>query len=149
MAKKNKITLQFKGFEELTKKIDELAGTDGVKRAVEAALKSSKQEVNQRITAALQPSKLPAHGNFSTGKTKAAMNKDFAVKWAGMTAEIPIGFDMAKAGGIISIFLMYGTPKMKPDNELFNAIYGNAIKSKVKKLQETAVNNVIKRIMGG
>lgn len=149
MSKKNKISLQFKGFEELTKKIDDLAGTDGLKRAVEAALKTSKQEVNKEITAALQPSKFPAGGIYSTGKTKAAINKDFAVKWAGMVAEIPIGFDMSKSGGMTSIYLMYGTPRMKPDNELFNAIYGNAIKTKVKKLQETAVKEVIERIMGG
>ena len=32
---KNKIGMQFKGFEELAERIDELAGSDGLKRAVD------------------------------------------------------------------------------------------------------------------
>lgn len=149
MSKKNKITLQFSGFEEMMKQLDELAGTDGIKRAVEAALKTSKQEVNKGIVEALQPSKLPAGGKYSTGETKQAIDKNFSVTWNGSVAEIPIGFDIKKSGGMTSIYLMYGTPRMKPDSELFNAIYGKSIKTKVKKLQETAVNQVIKRQMEG
>lgn len=144
---KTKIGMQFKGFEELAARIDKLAGTDGLKRAVEAGLKSSKQFVNGEITKAMQPSKLPAKGQYSTGDTLKTLNKDFAVDWQGSQASVKVGFDIT-GNGLTSIFLMYGTPRMNPDNDLYNAVYGKATQRQIKKLQETAVNEVIKRIMG-
>lgn len=145
---KNKIGLQFKGFEELAAKLDELAGTDGIKRAIEAGLKTSKQYVNGELEKVLQPSNLPAHGIYSEGETLKSINKDFSVKWDGMQASVDVGLDFKKSG-MTSIFLMYGTPKHPPVKGLYDAIYGKKTQSNIKKLQETAVNQVIKRTMEG
>ena len=147
MAKKNKIGMQFAGFEELAKRLDEAAGTDGLKRAVEGGLKASKQYVDAQIKSAMQPPKLPAKGKYSTGATMQSMIGSYAVEWDGMTAAIDVGFDLEKT--LTSIYLMYGTPRMKPDADLYNAIYGAAAKKKIKELQEQAVNKVLQRVTEG
>lgn len=145
---KNKIGLQFKGFEEIAKRLDELAGTDGIKRAVEAGLKTSKEFVNGEITAALQKSKLPAHGKYSEGDTLKSLDKDFKIEWDGAQASTNVGLDFSKSG-MTSIFLMYGTPRMPPVDDLYNSIYGRKVQAKIKKLQADAVNEVLKRVMEG
>lgn len=145
---KNRIGIQFNGFTELAERIDELAGGDGLKRAIEAGLKASKQFVNGEITAALQPSKLPALGKYSEGVTLESLSKDFTVEWDGAQASIDVGLDFKKSG-MTSIFLMYGTPKHPPVTELYDAIYGNKTQSKIKKLQKAAMNEVLNRLTGG
>lgn len=127
-------------------KLDKIGGTHAMKRGVEAGLKSSKQYVNPQIEAAM--SKLPAGGKYSTGETKQSIDKDMTVDWSGMSGEIKVGFDFKKSGPV-SIFLMYGTPRMSPVSGLKNAIYGTKTKKKIKELQAEAVNKVIKRIMEG
>ena len=44
-------------------------------------------------------------------------------------AYIKVGFNISK-GGLASIFLMYGTPRMQPDKKLYNSIYGSSTKKK-------------------
>ena len=47
MGKKNQIGLQFSGWQELMQSIDRAAGEEGLKKATEAALKASKEYVNE------------------------------------------------------------------------------------------------------
>lgn len=107
--------------EDYMAKLDELGGGNTMKRGVEGALKASKQHVNPLIGQAM--SKLPAGGKYSTGDTKKSIDTDMSVDWEGMTGSIKVGFDFSKSG-LKSIFLMYGTPRMKPVSGLKNAIYG-------------------------
>lgn len=143
---RNRIGLQFDGWEDTIAKLDELGGTKAMKRGVEAALKASKEYVNPQIEAAM--SKLPAGGKYSTGDTKNSIDKDMSIEWSGRTGEIKVGFDFKKSG-MTSIFLMYGTPKMDPVPGLKNAIYGTKTNKQIKEIQETEINKVIKRIMEG
>lgn len=143
---RNKIGLQFDGWEETLSKLDRLGGTEAMKKGVEAGLKASKQYVNPQIEAAM--GKLPAGGKYSTGDTKRSLDRDMTVDWSGMTGEIKVGFDFKKSGPV-SIFLMYGTPRMKPVSGLKSAIYGTKTKTQIKVLQAEAVNKVITRIMEG
>lgn len=143
---RNRIGLQFDGWEDTLAKLDELGGTKAMKRGVEAALKSSKEYVNPQIEAALK--KLPAQGKYSTGETKRSIDKDMSIEWSGRTGEIKVGFDFKKSG-MTSIFLMYGTPKMSPVPGLKNAIYGTKTNKQIKEIQEAEINKVIKRIMEG
>lgn len=143
---RNRIGLQFDGWEDTIAKLDKLGGTQAMKRGVESALKASKEYVNPQIETALN--KLPARGKYSTGKTKSSIDKDMSIEWSGMTGEIKVGFDFKKSG-MTSIFLMYGTPKMSPVSGLKNAIYGAKTNKQIKEIQEAEVNKVIKDIMGG
>ena len=145
---RNKCTLEIKGFEELISKLDELGGSDAMKRGVESALKESKQYINSQIKTAMTSGNLPAGGKYSTGETLKSLDDAIDVVWNGMTAEMKVGFKLEKSG-LRSIFLMYGTPKMAPVAGLKDAVYGNKTKKQCKKLQTEAINKVIKRIMEG
>lgn len=142
----NKIGLQLKGFEEYMAKLDEVGGSQAMKRGVESALKASKQHVNPKIEAAM--AKLPAGGKYSTGDTKKSIDKDMVADWQGMTAAIKVGFNF-KESGMTSIYLMYGTPKMPPVSGLKAAIYGTKTKKEIATIQAEAIDKVIKRIMEG
>lgn len=143
---RNKIGLQFDGWEDYMAKLDKLGGSAVMKRGVESALKASKQHINPLIEQSMN--KLPAGGKYSTGDTKKSIDKDYKVKWEGMTGSIKVGFDFSKSG-TTSIFLMYGTPRMKPVSGLKNAIYGAKTKKEIAEIQEKVLSDVIKRVMEG
>lgn len=143
---RNKIGLQFNGWEEYIAKLDELGGTDHAKKGVEKALIESKKHVTPLIEQAVN--KLPAKGKYSTGATKESIDKNMTVEWDGMTASIKVGFDFSKSGAK-SIFLMYGTPRMKPVQGLKAAIYGSKTKKEVAEIQEKVLWNIITGVMEG
>jgi len=143
---RNKIGLKANGFEDLLAKLDEVGGTNAMKRGTEAALKASKQYVNPLIEQAMN--NLPAGGKYSTGATKESIDKDMTVEWEGMTASIKVGFDFKKSG-MTSIFLMYGTPKHSPISGLYEAIYGKKTQREIANIQGDELKKVIKRIMEG
>lgn len=143
---RNRIGLQFDGWTETMAKLDKLGGTQAMKMGVEAGLKASKEYVNPQIEAAMN--KLPAGGKYSTGLTKKSIDKDMTIDWQGMTGEIKVGFDFKKSGPV-SIFLMYGTPRMSPVSGLKSAIYGTKTNKQIQEIQAEAVMKVINRIMEG
>ena len=145
MARK-KIGLQFNGWEDYIAKLDELGGTKAMKKGVEEALIESKKHVNPLIEKSM--GKLPAGGRYSTGDTKKSIDNENKVEWSGMTGEIKIGFDFSKSG-LKSIFLMYGTPKMKPVTGLKSAIYGSKTQKEIAEIQEKVLSNHIKKVMEG
>ena len=63
-----------------------------------------------------------------------------------MSGAIKVGFDFSESGST-SIFLMYGTPKMRPVAGLKAAIYGSKTKKEIAEIQQREVNEVIRRIM--
>lgn len=135
----NKMQLQLKGFDELMSRLD-AAGGD-MKRATEAALKSSKQAITPEIEAEIAKHR-------RTGRTEESIDKSMDVEWDGFTASIDIGFHI-RDGGLASIFLMYGTPRIQPDKQLYDAVYGQKVKRKIAKIQDEAINKVIERTMNG
>ncbi len=146
MARKNRIGLQVEGFEEYMAKLDELGGSSAMKRGVEEALKDSKKHVTPLIDKAM--TKLPAGGRYSTGNTKESIDDSMTVDWQGATASIKVGFDFKKSG-VTSVFLMYGTPRMKPVSGLEAAVYGNKTKKEIAAIQAEALTRVINEIMEG
>ena len=145
---RNRISLQVKGFNEYMAKLDKLGGTDAMKRGVESALKQSKAFVNPKIESAMAKGNLPRGGKYSKGGTKHSIDKDMSVVWQGFTGEIKIGFDF-KESGLKSIFLMYGTPRMRPVAGLKDAIYGGKTQREISKIQGEALDKVVKRVMEG
>lgn len=109
-----------------------------VKKITEKALNESFNIVTPGIEAAMT-------SHRRTGKTERSIAKKRNVKWIGTLASIDVGFSIRK-GGLASIFLMYGTPKMQPDKKLYNAIYGNATKRKVRTVQEKVFAEEIRKV---
>lgn len=145
---KNRMGLQFDGWEETITKLNSLAGNSGTAKAVEEALISSKEYVNEQLDKAVISASLPAKGKYSTGDTRKSINKDSVVQWQGQTASIKVGFDFKKSG-TTSIFLMYGTPKMKPAKGLKNAVYGTKTKKEIAEIQSNIISKHIKDVMEG
>lgn len=144
MARRNRIGLHFEGWKDYVAKLDELGGTDYMKKGVEKALIESKKHINPKIEQAM--THLPAGGRYSTGVTKDSIDTNMAVEWEGLTATIKVGFDFSKSG-LNSIFLMYGTPRMKPVKGLKNAIYGAKTKKEIAEIQERVMRDIITGVM--
>lgn len=121
-----KMRLEFTGFEEMAERLDKLGGD--LKKTTEKALTETHAYITPKVEEAFKP-----HDVKYSHRTMKSLKKDSKVEWIGSVAEIGVGFDIAE-GGYPSIFIMYGTPRLKPDKKLYNAIYGN--KKKVKELQE-------------
>lgn len=136
---KNKIGLQFEGFEELANQFEALGGD--LKAATENALKASKQAITPGIQQAIDKHR-------KTGDTERSLDKSMKVNWEGTTASIDIGFHV-RQGGLPSIFLMYGTPRVKKDRKLYNSIYGSKVKKQVAEIQKETFQKMIMRRMGG
>lgn len=139
MGKKNKIGLQFSGFDEMITKLDELQGD--LKETTEKALQASFDHVTPKLAKDIKKHKL-------TGATEASLRKNEKVEWSGTTASINVGFDIDN-GGLPSIFLMYGTPRMKPDKKLYNDIYGSKTKKEIAEIQREIFASEIKKKMEG
>lgn len=139
---KNKISIDFPGYELLKKQLDELGGS-ATMRAIESALKASQQIVAEKVSAAMAP-------HTMTGRTKKSIVIDAPVEWTGDQAAVGVGFNIV-GGGLPSIFLMYGTklhgqPHIKPDRNLYNAVYGPQTRKEIMQIQEQAFEKVLGRL---
>ncbi len=138
MARK-KFQLEFKGFEELSKRLEELGGN--LRETTEKALQNTHAHITPKLHADMAK-------HHRTGITERNIVDDAKVEWSGDIASIKVGFNIAK-GGLASIFLMYGTPRHKPDKQLYDDIYGNATKKEVAELQEKTFSRAISKRLGG
>ena len=144
---KNKFTVDFSGFEQYQRKLEELAGGDAVKKALNVALEETQSIIAENVSAAMT-----SHNGTEVAKT--IIRKD-APEWAAGVGSVNVGFDITAGGtynGLPSIFLMYGTqlygqPHIKPDRNLYNAVYGAATKKKVQSVQKEAFENAITGVM--
>lgn len=143
---KNKIGLQFDGLEDIISNLENAGGS--AMDAVDSALKASKDFVTDALIRDTKKANYPAKGKYSTGELAKSIDKNFKVEWKGLTAEINIGYDFKKAG-LTSIFLMYGTPRHKKVQKIYNDIYGSATKKKLAEIQEQALNKTMERVVNG
>lgn len=140
--------LQFDGWKDVMSNLDKIGGGAAVKKATEKALEAAKDYITPQIEQSAEGSALPAHGKYSTGATRRSIDRDSKTEWEGLTAGIKVGFDLKKSG-MTSIYLMYGTPRMKPAKGMKNAIYGSKVQKEVADIQEEVINKEIRKIMGG
>lgn len=129
-----KMKLQVEGLDSLTKRLKDL-GVD-VKSVSEDALIKTHRIVTDKAF-----SEMVKHNK--TGKTQASLNLKPTVTWAGTWASVEVGFDIDN-GGLPSIFLMYGTPKMKKDQKLYNAFYGKNTQKEIVETQSTVFYEAIR-----
>ena len=136
-------SLDFSDFLDYAYKVSELGGSELLKQATENALKATDEYLTPEIEKAMQASPY----NFDrTGKTAGTLDKDYSVEWSGTKATAKVGFRISK-GGLASIFLAYGTPHIKPDIKLKNALKGTGkYKKEIEELQKA---EFIKVISGG
>lgn len=137
MARKNRIGITFRGFEEYAEKIDRLNGD--LDNTVKKALQASFDHVTPKAETAI-------NRHVQTGETKRTLKRSETVQWEGRKAYIKVGFEFPK--GLPSVFLMYGTPRMKKDTKLYNAIYGTKIQKEIKQIQKEIFEEEIRRVMG-
>ena len=161
MASK-KFGLKFDEVAELSEQIDKLGGD--LKEITEEALAFIPGEVTPKLRAAM--AKHTRYGKGTAGKTAQSLVEGQKVQWTGSTASIAVGFDL-KAGGMPSIFLMYGTPRHAPRNqyggatregaeehpgykgdpELYEAIYGKKIQAEIAKRQKQIFESALEKIL--
>lgn len=144
MAKKNKIGLQFDGLEDIINKLEK-AGADS-KEAVDESLKASKSYVTNALLRDTTNANLPAKGKYSTGDLAKSIDTDKTIKWSGLTAEVNVGYDFKKSG-LTSIMILYGTPRMKKSQKLYNDIYGSATQKKLAEIQQETLNEIVERVV--
>lgn len=145
---RNKISLSFKGFEELAEKLDKAGGD--LKKVTEKALIASKKIVEQNLDEVVIKPNFPSEekpGQYSTGDTRDSIDRDETVEWNGTTGSIHVGFDF-KISGMTTIFLMYGTPRMNKSQKIYNAVYGAKTKKQVAEIQKEIFESEIKKIIG-
>lgn len=130
---KNKMGLQFTGFEEMIERLEKANGD--VKKVTEEALKES-----QKIVAKNSHDVMGKH--HRSGRTETSIVEDGKVEWSGLTASIGVGFDI-KGGGLASIFLMYGTPRMKKDQKVYNAVYSKKTQDEIARVQALIFSDTI------
>lgn len=145
---KNGYSIEFEELKQLTKQLEKLAGLDGVDRAVENSLEATGEYVTTEIKKAMDSSRF----NFNrTGKTKKSLLENTKVEWDGTKAQINTGFKLRGADGVnlTSVYLMYGTPRIRPDTNLKNAAKGEGIhRANINNIQQEEFNKVIKEVMG-
>lgn len=138
MAKK--FSLDFDGFLDYASKVSELGGSELLKKATENALKATDEYLTPEIEKAMRSS---PHNFDRTGKTAGTLDKNYNVEWTGTVAKAKVGFKISE-GGLASIFLAYGTPHIKPDVKLKNALKGaGKYKKEIAEIQKAEFNKVI------
>ncbi len=134
------IGFDYSALENLIKQVEDLEGNLDV--AIEQALKESQEEVTKGLK-----EEMKRHNR--TGKTVESLVENPDVRKKGIKSyEIDVGFDISN-GGLPSIFLMYGTPKMEKDTKLFSALYGKKTREKIIKIQEEVFMRYIAKLYGG
>ena len=139
------IKLEIDGFDKIIKRLNQLNAD--TKQVAEKALSESFKVVQAKAKDAMQDAKLPAKGKYNTHATEKSLLKTLQISWKGDVAECPVGFDFKEDAGFISIFLMHGTPKMKPDKDLYNVFYGKSVKNKISEIQQDVFFDEIERLM--
>lgn len=139
IAKKSKTALDFSDLESFLNEFPKLE--EKTEEMVENGLK----KVFTLVTTQLEPTIASHH---KTGKTESTLKKDNKVKWDRNLAYIDTGFDL-DAGGYPSIFLMHGTPTIKPDKKMYNAVYGAKTRKTIQQiLQESVIEDMMRFVDG-
>jgi len=121
-----KLGINVDGFDSIISRFERI-GVDA-KPITEKAIKESHKLITAKAEQAIATHK-------ATGRTQKSLQKECKVKWSGTVAESDVGFDIS-GGGLPSIFLMYGTPRMGKDAKFYQAFYNKATQNEVANLQE-------------
>lgn len=125
----NKCALEFVGMNDVLKQLERMEAD--TKSLAEEALGKTFDAVQPEVRSAVASSRF----NFNrTGDTKAQILSNPEIEWKGNTAKVGVGFDVS-GPGVVSVFLMRGTPRITPDQNLYNSVFGDAVSAKVEEVQ--------------
>lgn len=149
---KSKFSLDFDGFLDLAARISEAGGEEALKKATENALEKSAEIANAEVAQAMNKSRYSFTAGVKGSKGRARQSAaDVAaapVTWEGTQASAKIGVSLSAAPEVA--ILMYGTPHIKPDTALRNAIkVKGKVRKKVDEAQAAEFNAVMREIMEG
>lgn len=133
-----KMKLEFDGFDQVMNRLKKLDGD--IKGTTEKALKAT-----HKIVTAKAEQEIRRHKR--SGRTEESLQRQANIEWNGTVGQVHVGFDI-KHGGLPSIFLMYGTPKIPKDQALYNAFFGEATLKEVFLTQEEVFYDEIRRLGG-
>lgn len=139
MARKSRWDLDFEGFKDLTRQISEQYGEEALLEATKEALDETRKYVNTEIEKAMDTSRYSFNEGqgLSKGKSRKSLNevKTLPVETIGSVVKVKAGVDLAEAPEVI--ILASGTPHLKKDTKLNNAIRvkGN-IRKEVDRIQQ-------------
>ena len=129
----NKISMEFDGFELLEDEFDAILADLG--EMVSEGLKEAHGIITRKAEPAIRKHHL-------TGETEDSLIANPTVSWSGLSASTKVGFRI-RDGGLPSIFLMYGTPRMNKDQELYDAFHGASTSESIERAQK----NLIEKFM--
>lgn len=134
---KNKFSIDFEGFLDYAEQIDKL-GSEYLKKATDNALIKSKDYVNQEVIKAMNSSKYNFNGGGrSHGQAKKSAEEvaKIPVTWTGTVAEAVAGVSWYEAPE--ATLLAYGTPHIKGDTKLLNALKcKGSVRKEMSKIQQ-------------
>lgn len=139
MGRRSKFAFNFDAMLDLAERIEKAGGS--LQEACDEAL----TQTSDYITRGLQQG-ITRH--VRSGETKGSLRDSPSVRWESeLVAYVDIGFDLEN-GGIPSIFLMWGTPKMAADAKLKNAAFGGKVKKEVARIQQEALQKFLDDLGG-
>lgn len=139
MGRRSKFSFNFDEMLALAERIEKAGGS--LQEACDKAL----TQTSDYITRGLQQG-IKQH--VRSGETQGSLRQSPSVRWESeLVAFVDIGFDLDN-GGIPSIFLMWGTPKMAADAKLKNAAFGGKVKKDVARIQQEALQKFLDDLGG-
>ena len=147
--KGGKFGINFDGFLDFARKIDE-AGGDNLKRATENALKASKEYVDAEIVKAMDtsPYSFNRGEHYSTGRARASAEEvsNMPIEWEGTVAKAFIGVNVEKAPEAL-ILASGGNPHLRADTKLRNALkVKGKVRAEVNRIQQEEFQKVISEV---
>lgn len=129
----NKFSIDHDDFSSI---IDKLTAMGEAQNVIEDALKATHGIVTPKAAESIAL-------HHRTGRTAASLDTSPEVNWeAPWLASIDVGFHI-RQGGLASIFLMYGTPRMKPDRKMHSVFFGSAVRNQIQDKQR----DIFKRVL--
>lgn len=134
-----KMSLVSTAISDLLVKISEVEGD--LKPAADEALSKVQQYVQGNVHQAAAKY-APGGTQYSTGAMLGAVKPTDGPQWAGSVATIGVGFEIHKAGGggMHSVWMMYGTPRIAPDKNLYDSIRGARTKNEIQTIMQDVLS---------
>ena len=142
---RNKFGLNFDGFLDYARKVDEMGG-DALKRATENALEKSAEYANGQVIEAMNnsPYSFTKGKNYSRGTSKSSAEEvaKTPLEWEGTVAKEFVGVSWKVAPQVT--YLSSGTPHLKADTRLKNAVrVKGKVRKEVSRIQQEEFQKVI------